>query len=302
MGTTPRGIKGDKELINMRPMAGCIAAACLLTSAAGIARPSCDDEEWFCEETTTTEETIIVEPAAEEPQEVEAGPVEKIDPPKKSKPYSRKKVSKKKKSAQSSSKKTTTKTSTTVVLYEEAESRKPKREWGINLHVDGVLLGKNKAEDAGMGGFGASLRYRPVPAFAFDFSGDLLAGVDWAGETRREFVLMFNGMLFFNPKDVIQFYALGGIGFSWARVDKNDDGDVLDVSDPRYSYFGMQLGAGLEFRVSKRAAFNVDLIGFVRGRTDAAARTSYEFVDKNTGLGSNTSGGGLAQAGVTFYW
>ncbi len=289
----------------MHPMAGCLAAAFLLTSTAVLADP-CDEDQWFCEETTTTtEQTTTVEPTddlSKGTDTPDTEPVEKIDPPKKSKPYSKPEAKKSAETPAAAASKTTTKTTKTVVVYDNTTPPPPVREWGINLHIDGLILGKNKAEDAGMGGFGGSLRYRPVPAFAFDISGDILGGKDGAGKSRREFVLMMNGMLFFNPKDIVQFYALGGIGFSWARVDQNEDDDVLDQMDANYSYFGMQLGAGLEFRISKRAAFNVDLIGFVRGRTDAAARTSYEFVDNRTGLGSNTSGGGLVQGGVTFYW
>lgn len=284
----------------MRTIATCIAAAFLLTPAVALADPSCDDGEWFCEETTTTTTTTeTVEPDA--PVE-KAEPVEKIDPPKKTKPHSTKKTADKKVKVEKATEvKKTTKTKKTVVFYDEAPP-KPKREWGINLRAEGVLLGKNKAEDAGMGGFGASLRYRPVPAFAFDFGMDLLGGIDWAGDNRREVALSMSGMLFFNPKDVVQFYALGGVAFSWARVDKNGDGDVIDYADAHYSYFGMQLGAGLEFRVSKKAALNMDLIGFIRGRTDAGARSNYEYVDRRTGLGTNTSGGGLVRGGVTFYW
>jgi opacity protein-like surface antigen len=288
--------------MEMRTIASCIAAACLLTPAVALADPSCDDSEWFCEETTTTVTTTETVEPDESP--VETGPVEKIDPPKKTKPHARSKAKTKQKiKVNKSGKKVqkTTQTKKTVVIYDEVKP-KPKREWGINLRAEGVLLGKNKADDAGMGGFGASLRYRPVPAFAFDFGLDFLGGIDWAGDNRREVALSMNGMLFFNPKDMVQFYALGGVAFSWARVDKTGDGDVIDHADARYSYFGMQLGAGLEFRVSKKAALNMDLIGFIRGRTDAGARNSYEYVDRRTGLGTNTSGGGLIRGGVTFYW
>lgn len=287
----------------MRTIASCcVAAACLLAPAVALADPSCDDSQWFCEETTTT--TTTTETVDSDEPAAEAEPVEKIDPPKKSKPYSKSKAkdkAKAKATTKGSKTQKTTKTTKTVVIYDELPP-KPKREWGINLRAEGVLLGKGKADDAGMGGFGASLRYRPVPAFAFDFGLDLLGGIDWAGQNRREVALSMSGQLFFNPKDLVQFYALGGIAFSWARVDKNGDGDVIDTRDARFSYFGMQLGAGLEFRVSKKAALNMDLLGFIRGRTDAGARTNYEFVDKRTGLGTNTSGGGLIRGGVTFYW
>ena len=39
--------------------------------------------------------------------------------------------------------------------------------------------------DAGMGGFGMSFRYRPVPAFALDFGADLIGGIDFNGFERN---------------------------------------------------------------------------------------------------------------------
>jgi len=44
------------------------------------------------------------------------------------------------------------------------------------------------------------------------------------------------------------------------------------------------------------------VVGFIRGRTDDAARYDPEFVDPDTGRTTNTSGGGLFRGGITFYW
>ena len=138
----------------MRTIASCcIAAACLLAPAVALAEPSCDDGEWFCEETTTT--TTTTETVDTDEPAAKAEPVEKIDPPRKSKPYSKSKAKAKAKKKAKAKTKKTTKTTKTVVIYDELPP-KPKREWGINLRAEGVLLGKNKADDAGMGGFGAS--------------------------------------------------------------------------------------------------------------------------------------------------
>jgi hypothetical protein len=48
-------------------------------------------------------------------------------------------------------------------------------------------------------------------------------------------------------------------------------------------------------------ALNFDLRGFVRSRIDDNKRDYAEFVDGN-GRSTNTSGGGLFQGGLTFYW
>jgi len=68
-----------------------------------------------------------------------------------------------------------------------------------------------------------------------------------------------------------------------------------------YSYFGVQGGVGIEFRLARHFALNLALLGFVRGRTDADAQYHPEFVD-GSGRSTNTSGGGLFQGGMTFYF
>ena len=99
-----------------------------------------------------------------------------------------------------------------------------------------------------------------------------------------------------NPKNKTQFYLLGGLGWSAATVKLND------AASEHYGYFGVQGGIGLEFRISKKVALNVDMLGFVRGRTDEKAQRVPEFVDPATGRTTNTSGGGLLRGGLTLYW
>ena len=195
-----------------------------------------------------------------------------------------------------------------VIVVDRPDNEPPppkpryRQRWGANLRLQGVMMGGSddgKHPDAGMGGFGFSLRYRPVPAFAFDAGLDFLGGTDYQGRTRRETAFLMSGMVFFNPKDRFQFYTLGGIGFSGATVEQNDSDNFFE---DHYSYFGMHLGIGAEYRIGKRVAIGADLVGFIRGRTDEDAVDDYEFVDADTGRTTNTSGGGLFRAGVTFYW
>lgn len=183
------------------------------------------------------------------------------------------------------------------------------REWGFNLRVETVMMGEDqrRAQNSGMGGLGFSLRYRPVPHFALDAGVDLLSGVDWQGMKRREHSLMLNAMIFFNPRSKLQVYTIGGIGFSGADVDvpvtiTNSSGNTQGISEQQWSYFGGQLGLGLEWRVGRKVAINADVLGFIRGRTDDLARTQPEFVDPDTGRVTNSSGGGLVRLGLTFYW
>ncbi len=199
----------------------------------------------------------------------------------------------------------------------KAPRQRRKREWGFNLHLEGVMMGGRHHDggpddDSGMAGLGFSLRYRPVPAFALDTGLDFLAGVDWEGNDRAETAFLLNGMVFFNPRDKFQIYMLAGLGFSGAsvRVEESDGagGPAAGATSAhvetveRYSYFGGQLGLGFEWRVAKKTALQLDVVGFVRGRTDDAARFEPEFVDPDTGRTTNSSGGGLVRGGVTFYW
>lgn len=51
---------------------------------------------------------------------------------------------------------------------------RPRREWGLNLHMQGAMIGSGKDNDAGMGGMGLGLRYRPHPVVAIEPSIDFL--------------------------------------------------------------------------------------------------------------------------------
>jgi opacity protein-like surface antigen len=177
--------------------------------------------------------------------------------------------------------------------------RRSAAEWGFNLRLQGAMMSSKKqqaADDAGMGGLGFSLRARPTGHFALDFGVDFLSGTDFNGYKRSEVPFTVNAMLFVNPKDRAQLYFLGGMGWSSAQV------EVTNGATEKYSYFGLQSGVGLEYRATRTVALNVDLIGFVRGRTDRAAANNPEFIDPSTGRTTNTSGGGLLRGGLTFYW
>ena len=179
-------------------------------------------------------------------------------------------------------------------------------EWGFNLHLEDALLGDKpaRASNAGMAGLGFGFRYRPIPVVAFEAGLDFLTGTDFNGYSRSEVGLLVNTLVFFNPHDVAQFYMLGGLGGSSADVTivpRNGEAS-FKRHDEQYSYFGGQLGLGLEVRVSRRIAVSGDLLGFVRGRTDAQSDTVPEFTDPNTHRATNTSGGGLLRLGATLYW
>lgn len=174
-----------------------------------------------------------------------------------------------------------------------------RREWGLNLHLGGLMIGGGAHGNAGMGMTGFGLRFRPVPALAIEGDLDFAGGRDYNGFRRSETAFTFNGLFFVNPKNATQLYFVTGFGWSGARA--VDDRSGFATIEHHYGYFGVQGGAGLEFRLSRAVALNVDFRGFIRGRVDGNRHSDYEFVD-NTGRRTNSSGGGLLQGGLTFYW
>ena len=175
-------------------------------------------------------------------------------------------------------------------------------EWGFNLRLDAAAMSAGRANGGGMGGLGAGLRYKLSPYFGVEGGADFVFGTDYNGMSRNETAFTANGLLFLNPKSRAQVYLLGGIGWSVAHVSQDYNYPSTSSFDATYTYFGGTFGLGLEYRASRSIAFNVDVRGFVRGRTDNDAKTNPEFRDPSTGKTTNTSGGALVTAGMTFYF
>jgi len=183
-----------------------------------------------------------------------------------------------------------------------------KSELGLNLRLQGIALGKSEGEgeEARMGGLGLSLRYRPWRAFALDAGVDVIGGVDYNGDKRMELPLSLNGLLYVNPRSRVQFYFIGGIHWSHAKVDVRNqlaEDEFIHSEDDNgieYTYFGGQLGAGLDFRLWRHVSLFIDGVGFMRERTDDNPRP--EFTDPDTGRTTNASGGGIFRGGLTIWW
>jgi hypothetical protein len=177
------------------------------------------------------------------------------------------------------------------------------REWGINLHLEGASIGKGSQNDASMGGLGAGLRFKPNRFFGLETDLDFVGGHGYDGDVRHETALTFNGLFFLNPRSRAQIYLLAGFGWSWATSQPQAPGPSSACSSSQcdYSYFGGQAGIGLELRLARAIAFNVDVRGFVRTRTDELAQSQPEFTN-GQGQSTNTSGGGLLTGGMTLYF
>lgn len=178
--------------------------------------------------------------------------------------------------------------------------------WGASIHVFGALLGNDSkiSDNASMGGVGIGLRHFFIPELALEANGEFAFGNDYNGYERQEGSLLFHAVGVLNPRSMVRAYLFGGLGFSSAsvRVRPTDVTPVTSKYDERYSYVGVDLGGGVEVRVTRHAAIFVDLLGFVRDRTDNDDRSRPEFVDPKDGRTTNTSGGALLRVGSQFYW
>jgi hypothetical protein len=182
----------------------------------------------------------------------------------------------------------------------ERRRARPSSPWGVNVRLEGVLLGgSSRYGDTGMGGLGASLRYQPLPVVAIDLGLDLLGGTDYNGFDRAELMWSLSGLFFFNPHMPVKVYTIAGLNMSAADVEVLYADGSSD--DQGWHYFGGHLGLGLQPELTPRLALNLDLTGFLRGRTDSLARREPEFIDSR-GRMTNMSGGALLRAGLTFFW
>jgi hypothetical protein len=168
--------------------------------------------------------------------------------------------------------------------------------WGAEFRLEGAPMGGDAASNAGMAGFGLSLRPRPSPSFAVDIGVDFFGGRDFNGERRGEQSLVVDPMIFINGRGKVSPYFFAGLGLASARVE-HPDGSLS-----RYSYIGANGGAGLEFHFWQRIAVDTDVLFFIRDHTDDDSARVPEFVDLATRRYTNTSKGAIIRVGLAYYW
>jgi opacity protein-like surface antigen len=171
-----------------------------------------------------------------------------------------------------------------------------RREWGLNMRIFGALLGSKAPSNARMGGAGVGLRFRLAPGFALTTDLDFAGGRDFNSNMRSETALTFNAMAFLNSQSRVQVYVLGGLGVAQARVE-----DSIAARNYKFSYVGLQGGAGLEIRLSRHLALDFDGRAILRGRSDDARDSIPEYRDEN-GRTTNTSGAITVNGGLMFYF
>ncbi len=189
-----------------------------------------------------------------------------------------------------------------------AGAKRWREKFGLNLRLQGVPIPDGLAdawgagEDPGMGGLGASFRWRPAPWFALDIGLDALGGIDYSGNDRFETALSSSGIFYLNPQHKVQVYLLAGIHVAHADVDNTQYRPNLseDGFTDEYDYVGAQGGVGVEFRVSRRVG--IDLDGVVLARTRVDDGDLPEFLDPRTGETGDSNVGGLLRAGITIWF
>lgn len=191
-----------------------------------------------------------------------------------------------------------TKPPTVVVVKPTAGSDAPEpvaqppshrdRERKLGLHFD---VGGTLGPQVTLGGFNGAIRIRPKPHVGIDLGAGYFMGHDYQGLYRTEVPVTTNFLFFINPQHKLQVYFLLGPGASFAHVDTFD-------GSRRMTYVGGQAGLGLELRLARAFALNLDARGVLRHRVDGNPQP--EFVDG--ARSTDTSGGALLTFGATFYF
>ena len=175
---------------------------------------------------------------------------------------------------------------------------------GLNLRIEGAAFIPQGVYDdgGGLGGVGASFRWRPSPYFAFDVGTDVVGGTDYHGNGRIEVAGALSGLVYFNPQHRVQVYGIGGVHLSHASVDPESEIylDYYRDESISYDYAGAHAGIGLEFRLARHFALFADGLGVIRKEINDD--NAPEFRDAESGETTDTSGAGLFRAGVTFWW
>lgn len=197
---------------------------------------------------------------------------------------------------------TYTYTTTTTVAYLGTERA---RGLGLGAYAAGMSFG-GRNRTAGVGGVGATVRYRQHPMFATELSIAGMAGTDYNSDSRVEVPVTLSELIYFNPQNRFQFYGVVGFGMSWAAVSYNDaNARTRGMDNAAYTYVGGLAGLGVEWQLSPNFSIYSDARAFVRTRIDPGASSNPEFTRTNADgrtETTNVSVGVVGQVGALFYF
>lgn len=169
---------------------------------------------------------------------------------------------------------------------------------GLRFYAAGAGGRSTSVGGSRLGGVGMALRIRPTEKFALDLGVGVYGGSDYYGRQRLEVPVTVDALYFVNPQNRVQFYLLGGVGASFAYG--QSVGLFGSTFQHAYNYVGAEAGAGLEFRLTRGFALNMDVRSFIRAQPNGAP----EF-QRTTATGvetTRTSAGAVGTMGATLYF
>jgi hypothetical protein len=167
----------------------------------------------------------------------------------------------------------------------------PAFDMGLHLQIGGLF-----SDRVAMGGGGAAFRVRPIEHLAIDLGLGIYGGQDYQGADRWEVPVVADILVFFNPGDRLQVYALAGGGVSVGQQGSYTRWDRDFIASRDLAYVGAEAGLGLEWRLGRHFALNADVRAFIREQVGGGV----EFVEGTRS--TNTSAGVYGNLGMTFYF
>ena len=150
-------------------------------------------------------------------------------------------------------------------------------EWGLNLHLEGAIIGGGYSGNAGLGGFGAGLRYKPSPWFGVEAGRRLRHRSRLQRLRAQRDCVHAERPLVLEPAQPRAGLLARRLRLEHRERDERHVPELgfepvgLKATARSYHYFGGQAGVGLEYRMTRNIALNIDMRGFMRGRTDSNA-------------------------------
>jgi hypothetical protein len=169
----------------------------------------------------------------------------------------------------------------------------------MGLHIDGGFL---FTDHGGMGGGDAALRIRPESHIGIDIGTGFWGGSDYFGRDHWEMPVRADLLIYFNPQNMFQVYALVGGGMSFGHSGGTYDSTSRMLLGGRdVMYAGGEAGLGAELRLSRWFALNLDVRGFIRQQVGGGP-PEFTRIQGGNLQSTDTSGGFYATLGATFYF
>jgi len=136
------------------------------------------------------------------------------------------------------------------------ESPDTRLRWQGWTRVSQLYLSEADSGNASLTGLGFSLRLR-LWWVAVEAWMDVYRGHDQVDTRRTEYNVGFDFLFYLNPEDSVQLFGLGGV--SGVTVTHSEG-----WADELSTYHQFQVGLGLQFRLTRRLALDVNAVALTR--------------------------------------